>query len=193
MEAVAEQVSNIRHIEHTPYYERCFIAPAFGFDKGLVDDYWLALEEAGTLQFRLCDINKPHYSDVINMFQNKYLQHYNVYDTIKQQLVGEFMLENFMGRAAQIHFSMHPDNRFTDSINLAIWVGDQILNKWTNTETKKPFLDSIYGLTPATNRVACIFVLKAGFKKIGYLYNSIKDRGKIVEAMIVEKRHGRQG
>lgn len=98
-----------------------------------------------------------------------------------------------MGRAAQIHFSMHPNNKFTDSVHLARWGTEQILNKWTNKKTGKPFLDSLYGLTPATNRVACIFVLKVGFKKIGYLYNSIIDRGKVVEAVIVEKRHGRIG
>ena len=169
-----------------------FIAPALSLNRGYVDDYWLALEKADTLRFRLCDLTKPRYKDVINMYRNKHLQCFMVFNVKQQKVVAEFMLENFMCLTAQVHFSMHPDNDFKTNIHLASWATDQVLDLWVR-QSKKPFLDALYGLTPATNRVACIFVLKAGFKKIGYLHNAIKDRGKIVEAMIVEKRHGRIG
>jgi hypothetical protein len=166
------------------------IRPLLYLDKTQVQLYWQTLYMHDTLRFRLCDVNKPTWSDVLEMIVRMGKNMYHV--VVEDEIVCDFMLEGFTGKAAQVHFSMHPNNGFKHSLEIAEYVSDQILNHW-KAAPDETYLDTLYGLTPITNRAACIFALKTGFKKIGILPCGIKDRGKIVDAMlsIKETRHGR--
>lgn len=114
---------------------------------------------------------------------------FNVYDPERQALTAEFALCNFTGKAAQVHFSMHPDNKPQYSLHLARVVTDKILNEWSEQgDPDAPFLYSIFGLTPVTNRPACAFVRRVGFKKVGTLPMGQRINGnEFVDAMITIK------
>ena len=167
---------------------RIGVLPLAKVPNDVIQEYWQSLYMEGWLDSRLCDVDNPTWSDVVEMIVRMGSQMYCVMDSDK--MVAEFMLENFTGRAAQIHFSCSP--RSTPQMNLytAREASRIILEEWKGPDG--PYLDTLYGLTPVTNRVACIFTLKVGFKKIGILPNGMRDRGKIVNAMISTKvRNGR--
>ena len=96
-------------------------------------------------------------------------QMFNVVDLDSHEVRADFSLEGFVGKAAMVHFSMHPDNPPQYSMKLAREVTDSVLQEWSEPESGSPFLYTLYGLTPVTNRAACVFVQRCGFKKIGIL------------------------
>lgn len=151
----------------------------------VVEAYWGALEEAGTLALRFCNMDNPTVKDAMAVTARFPQQFYYVHEDDK--VVAEFMLENFTGKAAQIHFSMHPNNPLSKSLTLASEVSSAILDVWKNT-IGEPYLDTLYGLTPTTNRPACVFVLRTGFKKMGILPSGIIDRGVVTDAMMTIKQ-----
>ena len=114
---------------------------------------------------------------------------FNVFDSTRGELTAEFALCNFTGKAAQVHFSMHPDNKPHYCLHLARVITDQILNEWSEQgNPDAPFLYSLYGLTPVTNRPACAFVRRVGFKKVGTLPMGQRINGnEFVDAMITIK------
>lgn len=166
--------------------ENLAILPISGIPPEELELYWQTLYMEDTLRFRLCDTVDPTWTDVLQMMKRCHHTMYNVVDRESKRLVGEFMFENFTGRAAQIHFSMHPNNSTRFSLNMATWATDTILNEWQHPEGG-PYLHSLFGLTPVTNRAACIFVQKCGFKKIGVLPGGMHDRGNVVDGMITVK------
>ncbi len=160
------------------------IFPIKSVPPDVVETYWQTLYMNDTLQFRLCDTIDPTWADVKDMIGRLGNQMYMVIDTDNGQAIAEFMFEGFTGRSAQVHFSMHPNNSFKESIALGKWTNDTVLNEWKHPDDGGPYLRSLYGLTPVTNRAGCIFALKTGYKKIGVLPGGMIDRGKIVDAMI---------
>lgn len=159
-----------------------------------IETYWETLLEADTLKYRLCDIIKPSMYNVRLMTGRPFIQQYYIWDNATQprpMITGEFMLENFTGKAAQVHFSMHPGNAFRYSVETAKKFTDLVLNFWTlRRDPTKPFLKTMYGLTPVTNRVASFFNQRVGFKKIGIIPSGMKDRGKIVDGILTIKERG---
>lgn len=154
----------------------------------VVQTYWQTLHMHDTLKYRLCDVNNPTWSDVKDMIIRMGQSMYVIYDSERKEIISEFMLENFTGHSAQVHFSMHPANTTPYSLRVAREATDDILNLWTrDADRKVPYLQSIYGLTPVTNRAACIFVQKVGFRKLGVLPGGMSDRGQIVDAMLTVK------
>lgn len=157
------------------------IAPLLGLNKDAVQTYWQQLYMSGRLETRMCMVKDPRWEDVLELIRNKGQQIYHILDDL--DIVGEFMLDNFMGRSAQGHFSMHPDLPHKRAIEIGSMVADQIL-QWPSSNSTGPIFKSIYGITPVTNRAACIWVQKIKFKKIGILPGGIVDRGKVVDGMI---------
>ena len=152
-------------------------------------DYWTALYDANLLRHRLCDTKKPTLKDVNDMLADPTVLTFNVFDPERNELTAEFALTSFTGKAAQVHFSMHPDNKPQYSMMLAREVTDKILNEWSEQEhPDAPFLYSLFGLTPVTNRPACAFVRRVGFKKVGTLPGGQRVNGsEFVDAMITIK------
>lgn len=151
-------------------------------DRDIVQEYWQKLYMEDRLKYRLCDIDDPQWDDVKEMILHHGSDMYCV--TSYGFIVAEFMLENFTGHAAQIHFSMRPGLTATESFRAARFATDQVLKRSFST---------LFGLTPATNRAARIFNQRVGFRCIGILPAGMRDRGKIVDAhiMVKESKNGR--
>ena len=137
-----------------------------------VQTYWQTLYMHDTLKYRFCNIKEPNWSYVLSAIVAQGNHMFFVEDAGK--LVAEFALENFSGLAAQIHFSMHPDNDYRYSQKVAEFALAKVLTKFK----------TLWGSTPLLNRVACMFVLNVGFKKLCIMPNSVNYMGKISDAMI---------
>lgn len=151
-----------------------------------VQSYWQDLIEADTLKYRLSDINCPQLDDVLAMMYNKNNTCFYVRDQFRG-IVADFMFENFKGESAQVHFSMNPNNPTQENVFLAETTTYQVLNNWKKRDSDEPYLTTIYGVTPTCNRVATMFIYKAGFKKVGIIPRSIVYFGKISDALITIK------
>jgi RimJ/RimL family protein N-acetyltransferase len=139
-----------------------------------VQFYFQSLYKDDTLKYRLADLKDPAWDDVVRMITRHGRNMFCVVDNDK--IVAEFMLENFKGRAAQIHFSMHPENKTGYSLQVARKTMAEVMS-W-------PMIDALYGLTPTENRRACWFVLKVGFRKLGILPSGLNYLGGVSDAMI---------
>ena len=158
-----------------------FTYPLYSLPPKKVENYWTDLFKAGYMESRLCDIEGPLFDNVVRLMNTHGRSMYFV--SVDGKLVGEFTLDNFTGKAAQIHFSTHPDLRFKDAVPLVRDVVDSIFD-WTVKGKEEPYLNSLYGITPVTNRAACIFVLKVGFEKQFILPSGMRDKGKVVDGMV---------
>lgn len=134
-----------------------------------------------TLKYRLANVTDPAWDSVVRMITNMGKTMFMLKDD--NRIVAEFMLENFSGEAAQIHFSMHPDNPTQYSYKVAKAGIDALL--------VQPGLKTLFGLTPLKNRAACLFNLKIGFKKLGVLPKGITYLGSAEDAMVCVKHNGR--
>ena len=160
------------------------VVPSGILAPGAKRDYWAALHSADTLKYRWSDSDPNTTWEAVQETPNMYF----LVDTETLQLVAEFTLCNFTGKSAQVHFSMHPQNSSDLNIFLATTVTDTILSQWKDVVTlEDTFLDSIFGLTPVQNRVACIFIKKAGFKEMGTLISGTKYLNEVDNALLSVK------
>lgn len=172
------------------------IIPALEIPESIVVHYWQRLLDSDLLRLRLCDCEDPTPLTALQMLYSTLGQTmFMVWDSGLKELRAEFALTNFTGKAAMVHFSMHPENKPQQSMHYARAVTDIILNEWgEKDDPSTPYLHSLYGLTPVTNRAACAFVRRVGFKKIGLLPGGQKVNGsEIVDALITikERTNGR--
>lgn len=161
--------------------------PAKGLPRRSILSYWNTLSNADTLKYRWSDTESPtarwatdYCLDTPHM--------YFVVDTGTGRIVAEFALCNFIGKAAQVHFSMDPLNEFKLSVFLADEVTNMILQQWKDVKNlEESFIDTLFGLTPVDNRVACIFIRKAGFKAVGTLASGATYLNDTVDALLTTK------
>ena len=162
-----------------------YVAPVLHIPNAVLQTYWQTLYMHDTLKYRLCEVEDPTWSDVKEMIQQTG-PHFQMCALVSQEgeVQAEFALDNFTGQSARIHFSMHPKLTFKEKLLVGQTTLQYLFHELRHPNTKDPFLRSVYGLTPMSNRVACIFALKAGFKKTGVLPGGIKYLGKTDDAMI---------
>lgn len=151
------------------------IVPLLNLDKDQVQYYWQTLYMDGLLDDRLCDIKNPTWTDVREMIVRMGKNIFHVLNG-QNEIEAEFTLENRTGNAWQIHFSCSPHTSAKRRIAIARDIGEELFT-WEG-------LDSLYGLTPVTNKLACMFVLRSGFKKVGILHKGTYEKGELVDAMI---------
>lgn len=151
------------------------VIPLLALPIDRVQTYWQTLYMNDTLKYRLADVNNPDWQDVLGMITRMGRGMWCLVEGI-DEVRGEFMLENRTGRAAQVHFSMHPDNDTAYSLAIT----EQALQ----TIFSSMDVETLYGLTPTMNRVACLYIRKVGFKKIGILPKGINYMGRISDAVI---------
>jgi len=159
------------------------IVPLLHVDKHAVQTYFQQMAVHDTLKYRFSDIDEPQWEDVIGVIQRMGRGMYLVQDS-DSNIVAEFTLENFTGQSAQSHFSTHPEIKTQERLAIGRYCVNYILNEWVNPATKRPFLRSLYGLTPLPNRAGCIFALKIGYRKLGVLPGGCTYMGKTEDAMI---------
>jgi len=163
------------------------IVPAIGLSNKAIKSFWEALERADTLKYRWSDTPGITSQEAFSLSIEQ-THMYHVIDSATGAIVAEFALDTFTGKAAQVHFSMHPDNDSALNWYLFDAVSDQILYYWKALENlDQPYLDTVFGLTPVANRAACLFVLKSKFKKIGVLPRGSHYLGSIVDSLVTAK------
>lgn len=134
--------------------------------------YWEALERVDNLKYRLSDIPGATRKDVIKVMR-RHGEHMYVVTAPDDNIVAEFALDTFTGRAAQVHFSMHPDNSLKENLRITRFGLNTILSRWKNPKDPlEPYLDTLIGLTPVLNRRATIFIQKAGMRKLAIIENA---------------------
>lgn len=164
------------------------IIPASTVPEEVAGNYWLDLVKADLLRYRLCDYKEPSWHDAMGMSSTNPYTMFYIVDPADTRIRAEFLLNNFMAKAAQVHFSMHPDNTPQRSLHLARRVTTEVLDRWTvAADSKEPYLYSMYGLTPVDNRAACAFVQRTGFKKLGILPGGQMSNGEPTDALVTVK------
>jgi len=152
--------------------------------------YWETLDDAGLLAVRFCGFDNVD-PDLIMEYMEGSTHTFFIIDTGSKGIVAEFTLENFLGKAAQMHFSGHPCNSPKLNKFLSEAVSDQVLNEWKDeADTDKPFVESLFGLTPVENRVAVIFAMRCGFKKLGVIPGVIPNGDDYSPATLTVKTRG---
>jgi len=161
----------------------CSIVPLLNVPKDAVQTYFQTLAVYDTLKYRFPDLYNPMWLDVVEVIQRMGSHMYLVQEP-DGEIITEFMLDNSTGQSVQSHFSTHPLLSTNKRIEVGRYCVDQVLTKWIDPKTRKPFLKSLFGLTPLPNRAACIFAMKIGYKKLGILPGGVSYLGKTVDAMI---------
>jgi len=164
------------------------VLPIEAITKEQLYQYWRALELADTIKYRWSDISSPTAKQVTEYCIANPTHKYIVVDVDTGTTKADFSLGPFTGKAAQVHFSMCP----TNTTNLNIFLADEITNcilyQWKDVnDLEEVFLDTIFGLTPVSNRPACLFIRKAGFKAIGTLISGTKYLNEVDDALLTMK------
>lgn len=160
------------------------IKPLLYFEIDKVEEYFQLLDVHDFLSSRFCDCKNPKWLDVLGIINaRKGLHMYGVENT-DGRIVGEFHLEQFTGLSAMMHFSMSPEVSFPEKIKIGRFVLDYLFSKWIDSKTGKPYLRSVFGLTPSDNRAALVLARKVGFKVLGVLPSGIISKGKPTDATI---------
>lgn len=163
------------------------VVPSSSLERDKVQWYWNALAEADTLQYRWSDVVEPK-ADEVGALHYVTPNTYFVVDVATRLPIAEFALCNFTGKAAQVHFSMHPVNPTSVNLFLAEHTTNLILNNWTEVENlEKSYLDTLFGVTPKKNRVACLFIRKVGFTPVGVLPSGTMFKGRVDDALLTIK------
>lgn len=156
------------------------IMPVRGCDDLIIDRLWKEMEHDNLL-------DRVFYSGDIRSSREfaRFIQNNGILFVIitEHDFVGFFYLTNFRGFAAQMHFCLF--SRLQKKIDqVHIDVLDQ-LGK-TTREDGTPLVESVYGITPITNRAAILYLKRAGFKEVVRLPHVcyIKKKDKYVEALL---------
>lgn len=152
-------------------------------------DYFTDLHNADLLHDRFADselADGPTIQDTLGLVDSP--TNFAVVDIVSKEIVAEFMLSNFVGKAAQIHFSLQPGLSFVEKVEIGTEVTNQILLNWKDvSRLPESYIDTLYGLSPVTNRPSCIYVRKLGFERLGILPNSAAYKGSIVDSLVTTK------
>lgn len=151
------------------------INPLLSLPVDEVQTYWQTLYMHDLLKYRLANVVDPKWDNVVRMITRMGQSIFMVkeYDRI----VAEFMLDNYQGHAAEIHFSMHPDNTLKYSLKVAKATLAQVLST--------PNIKTLYGLTPVENTRAIQFNKMVGFKHKTTLPNGINYMGRVIDAAVM--------
>lgn len=162
-------------------------------DVGLILEYWRDLEKSGHLKYRFSDFPGITPELVVQHFvpNPDYLM-FNVYDPVENAYVADFALENFTGKAAQIHFSFKAAYPMRRKLEIARRVTDTILEEW-EIKPGEAYLETLFGLTPVKHKVACRFVTQVGFKRVGVLPKCIRYFNEIDNALLTVKERKQNG
>jgi hypothetical protein len=153
--------------------------------KQFEDDYWNALLARRHARIRFCETQIDGLADIYEVLDGSGILTFYAWDSAFERICVEATLCNFVGLAAQLHFSVHPDYMGKAALEIC----EETL-QWMfslrRMDEDQPLIKSLYGLTPITNRLAIKFVLNNKFEKLGILPSSVFDhaKGQYVDAMI---------
>jgi len=124
--------------------------------------YWLSLKMYDLLKYRLCEVHDPDWPDIIHMYNDSSMVFFSVIDTTNKRMVAECALERFVGLSALIHYSIHPEYHGKKGLTLAKESIQQLFSY--KRKDGSPWVSTLIGLTPESNRLAIRHIQKVGFK-----------------------------
>ncbi len=138
------------------------LVPTAKIPKEVAMQYWLSLKMHDLLKYRLCEIHEPDWPDIISMYNQKGMAFFSVIDKNTNRMVAECALEHFVGLSAMIHYSIHPEYHGKQAITLAKESIQQLFS--FRRQDNSPWVSTLIGLTPESNRLAVRHIQKIGFK-----------------------------
>lgn len=132
----------------------------------MAEQYWhrLADDDLNLWAFPEGDI-KDFGDFVVDILQDRSSITFFMYDLEDNEVAGHFQLTGWQGLVAHAHFNI-----------LRKWHGKEALNmcrqahSWAfeckREDGKTPWVETIVGITPVTNRAALLFVKRLGYKTV---------------------------
>lgn len=156
--------------------------------------YWNTLLKSGQAKARFCEALVNTYADIRAILDAYSMHTFYVWDPEHSRLCAEGTLCNFVGLAAQVHFSIHPNYRGSAGRQAAIETLDWMMTL-RRQEEDQPLVKSIFGLTPVGNKLALKFIQCVGFELRGILPGAVYDApaGQYVDAVISVRSAHEQG
>jgi hypothetical protein len=127
--------------------------------------YWESLKKLGAYKKRFPHGDVNNFDDFMKVVVDPDSILFLVFNKEDMIPVGEFMLTNFSGLSANIHFSLNP-KYYRWGVQIA---QDALRQAFTLERADFPgekMLESIIGITPVSNKLALMFNEKVGFKEI---------------------------
>ena len=143
------------------------LVPIYSVEPEKVEEYWRDVKDNGLLKYRLPDVLNPTVKSAMDMVVRMYRSCFAVLSSEKK-MVGECTLENFQGQCAMVHFSMHPSQR-GKAVQVAKEAAEQLFLLKRSTDPDVPYVSSLIGLTPVSNKLAVRFIKAVGYKPIAVL------------------------
>lgn len=162
--------------------DRYLIIPYSSVDKSLVVNYWSHLADNDLIKFRLGDISNPGAKDVQAMILRNTRNMYYIADASDATLVAEFTVVLLSGQMGAMHFSANPKVTFQEAIAIGKWATDRVLKYWKYDD--EPYLTSIIGIIPKSNKKANTYIRRVGFKRVTEVPNGCKYLGELDTAVI---------
>ena len=135
-----------------------------------VIQYWQDLLDRDVLKYRIPEVLHPTLSTVQDMLRRMHNSCFVAVDE-NRKIVGECMLDNFQGLCAMVHFSIHPHCYGRKGVQIAVESSKQLF-KLRRDNSKIPYVQTLLGVTPVSNKLATRFIQKVGFKKVHTLRNA---------------------
>ena len=159
----------------------CTVRPLLQLDPHVVQAYWQTLHVHDTLRRRMGDLINPLWEDILTLIQTQGRTMYHIVvpqDGEADLAVSDFSVQNGVGNAARVHFGFLPAGlSLKEKLALAKASIDFVFS-WPEAPS------ALIGVTPVSNRAACIFALRSGFKKIAVLPGGARHLGQFEDAMI---------
>lgn len=157
---------------------RYHIVPLLSLHIDQVQYYWQLLYAHDLLKDRWLDIKDPTWSDVKEILLRKGRQFWFAVDQETEEIAGEFMFAQAIGRSVQLHYSGNPELSFKNKIRACKEGSRQIL--------ENPRISSLTGLTPMKFKHATVLLLKAGWKRGPILKGAVRDHtGQCLDSYIM--------
>lgn len=137
-----------------------------------VTEYWQSLIDDDLLKYRLADIKNPSQKDV-DWLTSTYAGSM-FYIIHEQRVCGEVTLEGFTGLAAKIHFSAAKGAKGDIAILGAKKALEFIFGLRRSQDRSVPWVHSVIGVTPESNKLAVRYMKRVGFTPLAVLPKALR-------------------
>lgn len=149
--------------------------------------YWSDLIAADLIKYRMPQAEKPALENVQKMLGQKSARCFACVDMLERRVCGETMLTDIAALSARVHFSVHPDYRGQNALSMAREGAEQLFRVYLHQG--RGYLKTLIGCTPVTNKLACRFIQKVGYKPkcvLTNVYFLAYAGGKVVDGLITQ-------
>lgn len=100
--------------------------------------------------------------------------------------VGHFHLTHFEGLTARLHFSLLRQVHGPEALKIAKATLHLIFKEMRDEPQPRPLVQTLFGITPTSNRLAIRFLTRSGFKPLATIQNAcfIHERNEYIPALL---------